>query len=346
MRFVLALVLFAAPAVAQDAEPTPWTHQRFDDDPSDFTFAIVSDLQGRNRPGVFDVAVESLNLFRPELVMSVGDFIAGYIGERDSIHALWDAFDAKVERLRAPFYRVAGNHDISSPAMRAVWEERYGRRYYHFVYKDVLFLVIDTEDLSDAEFTDFLTRREIAAGIRDSDPARANELYYESREGRFGMVSDEQAVYFERAIAESTDVRWTFLFMHKPAWLDPAGSGVHRIEAALKDRPYVSFNGHWHNYMYYPGDGSGRARHINLGTTGGGTNDGQVFHRAVRGYIDDNFIGAHGSFDHVTLVTVRDDGPSIVNVRLDGILDETGRIPSADESLCFSHEQCTERSPR
>ena len=30
--------------------------------------------------------------------------------------------------------------------MWAVWDERYGKRYYHFVYKDTLFLVLDTED--------------------------------------------------------------------------------------------------------------------------------------------------------------------------------------------------------
>jgi hypothetical protein len=45
--------------------------------------------------------------------------------------------------------------------------------------------------------------------------------------------------------------------------------------------PYLSINGHWHNYMYYPNNESGRALHLNLGTTGGGTNDGQVFHDAV-----------------------------------------------------------------
>lgn len=70
-----------------------------------------------------------------------------------------------------------------------LWEERYGRRGYHFVFKDVLFHAIDTEHLADDQYEDFLTRREIAVGIRDTDLERGNEIYYEPREGRFGMIS-------------------------------------------------------------------------------------------------------------------------------------------------------------
>ena len=41
---------------------------------------------------------------------------------------------------------VGGNHDLTGEMLRQVWESRYGPRYYHFVYKDVLFLILSTED--------------------------------------------------------------------------------------------------------------------------------------------------------------------------------------------------------
>lgn len=88
--------------------------------------------------------------------------------------------------------------------------------------------------------------------------------------------------------------------------------------------------------MYYPAGQPDGEKHINLGTTGGGTNDGRVFHEAVKGYVGTNYVGADGSFDHITLVTIGEDGPAIANIRLDGILDETGLIPEGGESQCFS----------
>ena len=43
------------------------------------------------------------------------------------------------------FYPVVGNHDISNTAMRHWYEKAVAPRYYHFIYKNVLFLVLDTE---------------------------------------------------------------------------------------------------------------------------------------------------------------------------------------------------------
>ena len=41
---------------------------------------------------------------------------------------------------------VPGNHDISNQVMAADWDRRFGSSYYHFVYRDVLFLCLNTED--------------------------------------------------------------------------------------------------------------------------------------------------------------------------------------------------------
>ena len=70
-----ALWLLSACAAAQDAPvfqhefadgPAPWTGQPFDAAPGKFTFALIADLTGGERPGVFAVAVEQLRLLRPD----------------------------------------------------------------------------------------------------------------------------------------------------------------------------------------------------------------------------------------------------------------------------------------
>jgi hypothetical protein len=60
--------------------PFPWTKTEADTSAGKFTFAVFSDLSGGEREGVFEVAIEQLNLLRPELIMNVGDLIdAGWV---------------------------------------------------------------------------------------------------------------------------------------------------------------------------------------------------------------------------------------------------------------------------
>ncbi len=43
-----------------------------------------------------------------------------------------------------PFFYVPGNHDIAGEASAQVWKERFGPAYYHFIYRDVLFLCLNS----------------------------------------------------------------------------------------------------------------------------------------------------------------------------------------------------------
>ena len=45
-----------------------------------------------------------------------------------------------------PYFYMADNHDLPNGLMVRIWKERRGRRYYHFLYHDVLFLVINADD--------------------------------------------------------------------------------------------------------------------------------------------------------------------------------------------------------
>ena len=55
--------------------PTPWTSETFELEEEDFTFAIISDLNGGEREGVYSTAVSQLNRLDPTFVLSVGDLI-------------------------------------------------------------------------------------------------------------------------------------------------------------------------------------------------------------------------------------------------------------------------------
>lgn len=303
------------------AGPTPWTHEDFDADEGRFTFAVFSDLNGGERPGVFEVAVEQLSLLRPGLVLSVGDLIDGGTEDRATLAGEWDDFDERARRSRAPVFRVGGNHDLTNVTMRRVWAQRYGARYYHFVYEDVLFLVLDTEDYSEERMREIYLARAAALEARERGADGVEEMeYYRMPERITGDVGPEQSRYFQDVLARHRDVRWTMLFMHKPVWRDDGDPEFVTIESALADRPYTVFNGHLHALAHAVKNGRD---YITLGTTGGGQDpDGEA------------------SFDHVTLVTMTDDGPSIAHLRMDGILDRTGRVPAGGDTLCFQASAC------
>ena len=122
--------------------PTPWTSDVFELEEDDFTFAIISDLNGGEREGVYSTAVAQLNRLDPTFVVSVGDLIDG--GTEDSLQLAkeWNSFDARTSKLNMPFFYLGGNHDLTNPTMREFWKHRFGPRYYHFVYEDVLFLMM------------------------------------------------------------------------------------------------------------------------------------------------------------------------------------------------------------
>ena len=215
----------------------PWTNLEFNNNPEHFQFAIVADRTGSNRAGIFADAVDKLNLLQPEFVMCVGDLIEGGIESDVEIDRQWDEFDGIVERLEMPFFYVPGNHDISNAVMLKKWGQRLGRPYYHFVYNNVLFLCLDTED----------------------PPASATK-----------KLSSLQLEYFAKALAENADVSWTLVFMHEPLWVkDYDGkAGWDDFEALLDGRQYSVFAGHYHCYEKSLHDGQ---RYYQLATTGGGS---------------------------------------------------------------------------
>ena len=298
----------------------PWTHSDFDDEPGKFTFALFSDLTGGERDGVFELAVEQLRLLRPELIISVGDLIDGGSMDHQKLHGEWDSFDERANRARAPVFHVGGNHDLTNPDMWEVWEQRYGKRYYHFIYKNVLFLVLDTEDNPPELQQTIHEIRLDAIKVNQTEgwEAYTHTEYARLEERKSGRIGAGQAAYFEKVIAQNPDVRWTYVLMHKPAWERPDEENFSGIESALAGRPYTVFHGHVHSYLHEQRLGRD---YIRLGTTGGA-----------------HAPGNPAAIDHVTLVTVSDAGSDIANLRMSGIFDKTGEIPMKGKEICL--EMC------
>lgn len=300
----------------------PWNNTDFDAAPGKFTFAVFSDLTGDERPRIFEVAVAQLNLLRPEFIVNVGDLIEGDSKDEAGLNAEWESFDERADKARAPVFYAGGNHDLTGEMLRNVWRQRYGRTYYHFVYKDVLFLVLDTEDNAPERIAYMQRVRNEAIVIADTEGWDAFEqtAYFNLPERSYGNVTAEQSRYFVEAINANPAVRWTFVIVHKPVWRRDDEAHFAAIESALSGRPYTVFFGHVHAFSY--AERYGRD-YIGLATTGG-------VQLPERGR----------SMDHVMLVTVDDDGVSIANLLMDGILDKSGRVPLGGDELCFEVLVC------
>lgn len=259
----------------------PWTSLKLNDDPDQFHFAVVSDRTGGHRAKVFSRAVQQINLLQPTFVMSVGDLIEGYSLKEDVVKGQWDEFDSYVKKFEAPFFYVPGNHDLTNKSQVATWSERYGKRYYHFVYKNTLFLSLCSENPPDG----------------------------------MGTIDKEQQEWVAKTVEANPNVRWTFVFLHKPIWNAPdlEKNGWAAVEKALAGRKHNVFCGHVHRYQIFHRNGT---EYYQLATTGGGSR--------LRG-------ADYGEFDHVAWITMKKDKPLIANVMLDGILPADLRIPESEE---------------
>lgn len=293
----------------------PWTSQEIQNDPAEFQFVVIGDRTGgANQQGTFKLAIDQLNLLQPEFVINVGDLIEGYSDDKAELNAEWDESEKMLSRLEMPFIRTPGNHDIANKTAQQVWKDRYGASYYHFVYKDVLFMVLDSEDTPREAPEDIKDKLDLYNRLQTEDPAKAQEMLAE-------FMSDEavvaalgkpvdfgtgQVAWIKKTLAANPDVRWTFLFLHEPAW-ENASESFKAIQKALKGRKHTFFAGHLHYYDYDMIDGT---EYITMGPAGAS------FHQE-----------GPGNVDHIMWVTMTEDGPQIGNIALKGIFDRKGLDP-------------------
>jgi 3',5'-cyclic AMP phosphodiesterase CpdA len=301
----------------QDHLPSskPWTQKPFQNAPRNFQFVIIGDRTGgANAAGTFKRAIEQLNLLQPEFVINVGDTIEGYSEDKQELRREWDEIDASLDTLAMPFFRTPGNHDIANNVAAEVWEERYGKGYYYFVYKDTLFIVLNSED----------TPREPPEGIREKmllynrlqteDPARGKAMLAEFMTAEAVVAALGKSVEFSRSqitfVADALKKPRCALdlsFLHEPAWDNPSSS-LKGIQSLLRNRKHTFFAGHLHYYDYDLINGH---EHITMGPAGAS------FHKE-----------GPGNVDHIMWVTMTENGPEFANIALKGIFDRKGLDPA------------------
>jgi len=295
------------------SETKPWNSENFINEPKNFQFAIIGDRTGgANATGTFHLAMNQINLLQPEFVINVGDLIEGYPEDEKDLQEMWDEADSITGKLQMPFFHTMGNHDVSSAMTKKAWFERFGAGYYHFIYKDVLFMVLNSEDDSRPD-----PPEEIKEGIKIynrlqvEDPQAAKKMLEEFMTSEAVIAALGQPVEFpekqlnwiQKTLDENKEVRWTFLFMHEPCWENPSES-FKSIQKMLASREYSMFGGHLHYYDY---DRIDDREYITMGPAGAS------FHH-----------DGPGNVDHMMWVTMTDNGPQMGNIALKGIFDRKG----------------------
>ena len=258
-------------------ERMPIVERPFSADPDKFTFAIIGDKTGGglDKWPVFDRAVDEINILKPDFAIMVGDLIQGDTTDLAKLEAEWKEFWEHQSDLIVPFLPLPGNHDITNKVMYDYWKEHIGRTYSAFTYKSCLFLLLNTEEwhANSGEWTNW-----------------------------FG---EEQIEYVKSQLTQHADVRHTFVMLHRPLWLQKH-SGWEEIEAALGERAYTVFAGHYHNLTLHTRNDR---RYFVLGATGGG--------------FTPQAVQEIGAFDHYSLVTVDDEDVNVAII-------EPGNIHPAD----------------
>ena len=143
--FLCLFFLFNVILSQETPEVSPWTNVQLSENDSTIRFAIMADRTGGMRKGVFEKYVDYVNLLQPDFVISVGDMVEGYTDIIDEYNKQCLEFDSILSKLNTRFYHVPGNHDLSNDILRDEWKRKFWETYYHFIFKNTLFLIVNTE---------------------------------------------------------------------------------------------------------------------------------------------------------------------------------------------------------
>jgi len=317
-RIITFLLFVSLPTCAQDGLKSFGSIKNRDDLAR---FAIIGDLTGGERSGVFKVAAEGIKAMQPDFILSIGDLIEGGIEDVDVLNKEWSTFRTNLDNDNLVFFPTVGNHDISNMVMRDWYTKTVGPRYYHFKYKNMLFLILDSEDFTLEFFTKLKKLRNDAIEVYKKNPEEFIKTpYAKMPQRKYGEMSKKQSNYFVEIINANKDVIWTYILMHKPLWQNDKEKEFKKLEKALKGRKYTVFNGHVHTYEYTQRFGHD---YIQLATSGG-----------------EQTVKEGNNMDHILWVSADKEGPQYLNIKLDGMRDKQGQIPANGNSLCFDTYEC------
>lgn len=307
LRAILAplVLLLAACASVSPQPPEPRSAS------APLRIAVIGDRTAGHRPDIFETAMDRVEAMQPDLVLSVGDLVEGYVHDEAELTRQWVEVEGLIGRFGGRFHAVPGNHDYSNDVQARLWAERRGSPYWSVRHGDVLILGLSTEDPPVALPAEAIEGHLRLLAALEADPEAAQARILQAYGERGGVtkpgevhIGDGQVAWARGVLAENTDAHWTIVLMHKPAWrFDNAN--FHRIEAMLADRDHTVIAGHEH---YYEHEKRGGRDYFIMGTTGGiWLRDGP------------------GRVDHIMWITFGEEGePSYLNIGIDGTFPPQG----------------------